>query len=69
MWQLKIVVFEVEEWERRAFEGLEAEYEIEFVEAPLSQDNVKTYAATDSICPFIYSNLFAGYQPQAGGGS
>lgn len=54
---MKIVVFEVEEWERRAFEALEAEHEIEYVDDLLTQENVTTHAAADVISPFIYSNL------------
>jgi D-lactate dehydrogenase len=54
---MKIVVFEVEEWERRAFEALEAEHEIEYVGEPLTQENATTYAAADVLSPFIYSDL------------
>jgi len=54
---MKIVVFEVEEWERRVFEALEAEHEIEYVDGLLTRENVTTHAAADVISPFIYSNL------------
>ncbi len=57
---MKIIVFEVEEWERRAFEQLKTEHEIEFVNELLTMDNVKQYADADIVAPFIYSDLSAG---------
>lgn len=54
---MKIIVFEVEEWERRAFERLKTEYEIEFVNELLTKENVKQYADADIVAPFIYSDL------------
>lgn len=54
---MKIVIFEVEEWERRAFENLRAEHEIEDVAEVLSRDNAKDYSEAQVISPFIYSEL------------
>ena len=56
---MKIVVFEVEEWERRSFDRLGAEHEIEFVNDLLTQDNAKQYADAEAVSPFIYSDLSA----------
>jgi D-lactate dehydrogenase len=56
---MKIVVFEVEEWERRTFERLKTEHEIEFVNELLNMDNVKQYADAEAVSPFIYSDLSA----------
>jgi hypothetical protein len=36
---MKIIVFEVEDWERQAFESLQADNRIEFVEGPLTPEN------------------------------
>jgi D-lactate dehydrogenase len=57
---MKIVVFEVEEWERRAFDRLGAEHEIIFVSDLLTKDNMKQYADAEIVAPFIYSDLSSG---------
>jgi D-lactate dehydrogenase len=54
---MKIIVFEVEEWERRAFERLEAEHQIQFINEVLTQENAKEYADAEVVSPFIYSDL------------
>lgn len=54
---MKIIVFEVEEWERRAFERLEAEHQIQFINGVLTQENAKEYADAEVVSPFIYSDL------------
>jgi D-lactate dehydrogenase len=54
---MKIAVFEVEEWERHAFDALGAAHEIEYVDALLTQENVQRYADAEVISPFIYSTL------------
>lgn len=56
---MKIVVFEVEEWERHAFEGLKADHEIVFVNASLYLQNVGEFADAEIVAPFIYSDLSA----------
>jgi len=56
---MKVVVFEVEEWERQAFDKLKGEHKFEFVEKPLSADNARRYADADIISTFIYSDLGA----------
>jgi len=56
---MKIIVFEVEEWERRTFERLKTKHEIEFVNELLNMENVKQYADAEAVSPFIYSDLSA----------
>lgn len=56
---MKIVVFEVEEWERPVFDRLGEEHEIIFVGDMLTKDNVKQYADAEVVAPFIYSDLSA----------
>ncbi|MEC4811759.1 MAG: hypothetical protein SAK29_00495 [Scytonema sp. PMC 1069.18] len=33
---MKIVIFEVEEWERKTFEALNAEHQVQFLSEPLT---------------------------------
>ncbi|MEB3359343.1 MAG: hydroxyacid dehydrogenase [Synechococcales bacterium] len=54
---MKIVVFEIENWERDAFESLNADHEIEFTRHALTAETVQQYADTDIISTFIYSRL------------
>ena len=56
---MKIVVFEVEEWEQGAFDSLQEDHEIEFVAEKLSGENADVYANAEIISTFIYSNLSA----------
>jgi D-lactate dehydrogenase len=56
---MKIIVFEVEDWERQAFESLQAENQIEFVEGPLTPENAEAYSEAEAVSPFIYSDLSA----------
>lgn len=56
---MKITVFEVEDWERQAFESLQGEHRIEFVAGPLTPENAESYADSEAVSPFIYSNLFS----------
>ena len=56
---MKIFVFEVEDWERRAFESLQEEHLLEFVAGPLLPENAGAYADAEVVCPFIYSDLSA----------
>ncbi len=54
---MKIVVFELESWERTAFEELAEEHELVTTEEPLSAENAGEYAGADVISTFIYSDL------------
>jgi D-lactate dehydrogenase len=56
---MKIIVFEVEDWERQAFESLQAENQIEFVDGPLTPENAEVYSDAEAVSPFIYSDLSA----------
>ncbi len=56
---MKIIVFEVEDWERQAFESLQGEHRIEFVAAPLTTENAQAYCDAEAVSPFIYSDLSA----------
>ncbi len=54
---MKISVFESEPWEKEAFEALEADHEIRFVEGPLDAGNARDHEDADVISTFIYSSL------------
>ncbi len=54
---MKIVVFEIEDWERASFERLRASHEVSFVHEPLTEDNAAQYAGADIVSVFIYSEL------------
>ena len=56
---MKIVVFEVDAWERGEFQKLEAEHEIVFLNAPLNQESARRHSGADVISTFIYSSLDA----------
>ena len=56
---MKIIIFEAEDWERQAFEGLQAEHQIEFAAGPLMPENAEAYSDTEIVSPFIYSDLSA----------
>ncbi len=52
---MKIVVFEAEDWEAKAFEELGDNHEIETVGEPLTADNADRYRDAEVISTFIYS--------------
>ncbi len=54
---MRIVVFEVEAWERQAFRGLERDHEVTFVEDSLDAGNAGGYAEAEVVSTFIYSEL------------
>jgi D-lactate dehydrogenase len=56
---MKIIVFEVEDWERRAFESLQGEHQIEFAAGPLNRENAEAYPQAEVVSPFIHSDLSA----------
>ncbi|MBI4495421.1 MAG: hydroxyacid dehydrogenase [Deltaproteobacteria bacterium] len=56
---MKIALFEVEPWERGAFEPLEKEHELIFSRQRLTPDNARSFADAEVISPFIYSDLQA----------
>ena len=54
---MKIIIFEVESWEREAFKELSAKHDFEFLENSLTEENVSQYVAADIISTFIYSEV------------
>jgi len=56
---MRMVVFEVERWERKAFKELATEHEVQFSSRPLRARNAARYATAEVISPFIYSELSA----------
>ncbi|MFP4384650.1 MAG: hydroxyacid dehydrogenase [Spirochaetia bacterium] len=54
---MKIVVFEVEEWERDAFSDLQREHEVVFVVETADNVDLASYTDADVISVFIYSSL------------
>lgn len=61
---MKIVVFEVEQWEREAFAELEGDHEIVYTDTELDVRVAADYADADIISTFIYSDLDAGVLDQ-----
>jgi D-lactate dehydrogenase len=56
---VKIVIYEVEEWEREVFQELATDHEVTFIKEPLSQTNAGRHADAEVISAFIYSSLSA----------
>lgn len=54
---MKIVIFEVEDWEREAFEGFESNHDVVYVAESLGKDNAPDHSDADIISTFIYSDL------------
>jgi len=57
---VKIVAFEIEEWERPAFEPLQSEHDVAFVQERLTARNADSYRDAEILSPFIYSDLSRG---------
>lgn len=54
---MKIVVFETEPWEQKAFDELKVNNDVILMENKLSAGNAPEYSDADVISTFIYSNL------------
>ena len=54
---MKLVVFEIEPWERELLEEAIANYEVEYMSEPLSPNNVERCRDAHAISTFIYSDL------------
>lgn len=54
---MRIVVFEVEEWEHEAFDALRPEHDLTLRHEELNADSAADYAQAQVISPFIYSEL------------
>lgn len=57
---MKIVVFEIEDWEKESFSSLTAAHDVVFVHEPLTSANVHHYKDADIVSVFIYSDLSSG---------
>lgn len=56
---MKIVIFEIEPWERDAFEDLQRDHEIVFESRRLSAETADDHADAEIISTFVYSSLDA----------
>lgn len=54
---MKIVAFEIADWERKTFKDLQKEHEVVFAPDGLNADNVEQFSDADIITTFIYSDL------------
>jgi len=56
---MKIVIYEVERWEREKFRDLRADHDLIFVDRPLTTDTKVQHIDAEVISSFIYSQLSA----------
>jgi D-lactate dehydrogenase len=54
---MKITIFELEEWERQAFEKLCRQHDVTLLSSPLSAENANHHADAEAVSTFIYSRL------------
>jgi D-lactate dehydrogenase len=54
---MKIVIFELEDWERGAFEQLREGHDVELLSAPLTLETAAEHADAEVVSTFIYSRL------------
>lgn len=54
---MKIVLFDIEEWEKKTFDKLEEDHDLIFVGQPLSEENASDYAEADIISVFVKSQV------------
>lgn len=54
---MKIVIYEVEDWEKQAFDQLQEEHEVVLLREPLRAGNAGDHPDAEIISAFIYSNL------------
>lgn len=54
---MKIVIFEIEAWEREAFEGLESEHDLIYENGRLNDQTIGQLADADIVSTFIHSSL------------
>lgn len=54
---MRIVIFEVEEWERKVFQELTVDHQITFIQEALTPANAGRHSDAEVISTFIYSNL------------
>lgn len=56
---MKIVIFNVEPWERETFDRLNGDHQLEYVDSTLTAKNAHQYQDAEIISTFIYSDLHA----------
>jgi len=56
---MKIVIFEIEPWERKAFESLQRGHDVVYERGRLDGDSVRNFADAEVVSTFIYSALDA----------
>lgn len=56
---MKIVIYEIEPWEREAFEDLQAEHDVVFESSTLSTETALKHPDAEIISTFVYSSLDA----------
>lgn len=54
---MKMVIFELEDWEREAFGRLREEHEVVLLSKPLTRDSAAEHSDADVVSTFIYSRL------------
>lgn len=54
---MQICIFDVESWEREAFDALKDEHSLRFSEEPLTAKNARRYSEAEGISVFIYSSI------------
>lgn len=54
---MKIAIFEIEPWERQAFEGLEGAHELAYESGRLTESNAGDFIDADIVSTFIHSRL------------
>lgn len=54
---MRIAVFEIEDWERKAFERLKDGHDVQFVEGPLNAESAGRFEDCEIVSTFIYSDL------------
>lgn len=56
---MKVVVYEVEDWERDAFRSLPEHHDVAFTASPLTAETAREHADAEAVSTFIYSSLGA----------
>lgn len=55
--KMKIIIFDIEKWERATFDSLEEDHDLTFVHEPLSEANASDYADAEIISVFVKSQV------------
>ncbi len=54
---MKMTIFDLEAWERQAFEDLRQQHDVKLLSNSLSAENASEHADTEAVSTFIYSRL------------